>query len=202
MEDKITLDRQTFKALAIDSRVDILRRLEQHQHTLTDLAQEMGLAPSTIKEHLDKLVAVDLVVQIDKGMKWKYYRLTRKGRKLLNPHEKRVWIVLSLGLVFLFAAMHRLLVRLNELACPRMVSFHEGAPSNMWVDEGFVEEKMAGAAYDRLANVSSEVVASSSIPAGAVEVGQIPFADIVVVLVVVLIVGVCVGYLIRRKRFI
>jgi len=96
MDDgKITLDRETFKALAVDSRVKILRILDDRQHTLTDLAQELDMAPSTIKEHLDTLVAAGLIKQVDKGMKWKYYRLTSKGKELLNPYEKKVWIVLA-----------------------------------------------------------------------------------------------------------
>jgi DNA-binding transcriptional ArsR family regulator len=36
-DDKITLDRETFKALAVDSRVKILRILDDRENTLTDL---------------------------------------------------------------------------------------------------------------------------------------------------------------------
>ena len=49
MSDKITLDRETFKALAADTRVEILKRIAKHKLTLTDLAEEMNMSPSTIK---------------------------------------------------------------------------------------------------------------------------------------------------------
>jgi DNA-binding transcriptional ArsR family regulator len=114
-DDKITLDRETFKALAVDSRVKILRILDDRQHTLTDLAEELGMAPSTIKEHLDTLVAAGLIKQIDKGMKWKYYKLTSKGKELLNPYEKKVWIVLATSLLALGVCAYAIFSRLKGL---------------------------------------------------------------------------------------
>ena len=103
MEEKITLDRKTFKVLSSDTRIQILKKIEEHQQTLTDLAIEFDMSPSTIKEHLDKLVEAGLIQQFDKGMKWKYYRLTRKGKKILNPYETKVWIILGTALIGLFA---------------------------------------------------------------------------------------------------
>lgn len=113
-DDKITLDRETFKALAVDSRVKILRILDDRQHTLTDLSQELQMAPSTIKEHLDTLVAAGLIKQVDKGMKWKYYRLTSKGKELLNPYEKKVWIVLATSLLALAVSAYTIFSRLKD----------------------------------------------------------------------------------------
>jgi DNA-binding transcriptional ArsR family regulator len=101
MSDKITLDRETFKALAADTRVDILKKLAEHKLTLTDIAQDMEMSPSTIKEHLDKLVEVGLIEQEDKGMKWKYYRLTDKGKNIISPYETKVWILLGTSLLVL-----------------------------------------------------------------------------------------------------
>ncbi|MFC2163071.1 ArsR family transcriptional regulator, partial [Candidatus Altiarchaeota archaeon] len=64
MSDKITLDRETFKVLSADTRIDILKRLEKRKKTLTDLSQEMGMSPSTIKEHIDKLLSSGLIEHI------------------------------------------------------------------------------------------------------------------------------------------
>lgn len=113
--DKITLDRDTFKALAVDTRVKILKILDDRQHTLTDLAEELEMAPSTIKEHLDTLVAAGLIRQVDKGMKWKYYKLTMKGKQIVNPYEKKVWIILASSIAMLGASMYLLLVKLKEI---------------------------------------------------------------------------------------
>jgi DNA-binding transcriptional ArsR family regulator len=104
MSDKITLDRETFKALAADTRVDMLKKLAERKLTLTDLSNEMGMSPSTIKEHLDRLVEAGLIEPDDRGMKWKYYRLTSKGRNIVSPNETKVWILLGTTILILAAS--------------------------------------------------------------------------------------------------
>lgn len=97
--DKISLDMESFKALASEQRVELLKRLDKRRMTLSDMAQTLGLSPSTVKEHLDKLVAAKLVEQLDEGRKWKYYTLTRKGRAVLHPERTRIWITLVVSLL-------------------------------------------------------------------------------------------------------
>ncbi|MFH1722179.1 MAG: winged helix-turn-helix domain-containing protein [Candidatus Altiarchaeota archaeon] len=116
MEEKITLDREAFKVLAADTRIDILKRLDEHKLTLSDLAQAMDMSPSTIKEHLDKLVSADLIYQEDKGMKWKYYKLTKKGKYILNPAEAKIWVLLGLTMVALSGSIIRLFNKLGEFS--------------------------------------------------------------------------------------
>lgn len=96
-DDTITLDKGAFKALASDTRVGILKSLGIRRKTLSELAREHGMSVSTIKEHLDNLSGVGLVEQKDEGHKWKYYELTRKGRGVLNPEERKIWILLSIS---------------------------------------------------------------------------------------------------------
>ncbi len=105
MGDKITLDRETFKALAADTRVDILKKIAERKLTLTDLSGDMGMSPSTIKEHLDRLVEVGLIEPDERGMKWKYYTLTEKGRNIVSPNETKVWILLGTSLLIMFGAL-------------------------------------------------------------------------------------------------
>lgn len=144
MDDgKITLDRETFKALAVDSRVKILRILDERQHTLTDLAEELGMAPSTIKEHLDTLVAAGLIKQVDKGMKWKYYRLTSKGKELLNPYEKKVWIVLATSVVALGVTAYAIYDKLRGLGSIKVIRDYMPVPSTF-------QEKAAQGAHEEL----------------------------------------------------
>jgi DNA-binding transcriptional ArsR family regulator len=203
MEDKITLDRETFKVLAIDTRVNILKKLdERFQLTLTDLANELDMAPSTIKEHLDKLVSADLIVQMDKGMKWKYYRLTSKGKKILNPYEKKVWIVLSISVLALLAVVYRLLSKLERLASPPL--------ANLIADEGKEDayesasymldaEKMMRAVGEANRTVMEQSTTTlAHIPQATVN--QIPYPELMTVLLLVLAAGICVGYLIRKKK--
>jgi len=54
--EKISLDRKSFEALASESRVSILKALDENQKTVTDLSSELSMAKSTLFEHLTKMV--------------------------------------------------------------------------------------------------------------------------------------------------
>jgi DNA-binding transcriptional ArsR family regulator len=95
----IRLDKETFKALASETRVDVLKLLGQRRYMQTEIASILGLSTPTVKEHLDALEKAGLVERHEEGRKWKYYSLTKKGRGVLNPEEMKIWIVLAL-LVF------------------------------------------------------------------------------------------------------
>src|SRR5437016_9701035 len=100
---KITLDQESFKALASDVRVGILKRLDVRRETVTDLSGLLNLSKPTLLEHLEKLQAAGLVKRIDDGRKWIYYALSDKGRKILHP--ERVAITLALGIAVALAAI-------------------------------------------------------------------------------------------------
>ena len=100
---KITLDQASFKALASDVRVGILKVLDERRQTVTDLSNLMGLSKPTLLEHLEKLQNAGLVKRIDEGRKWIYYELTDKGKKILHP--ERVSIVVALSSAAALAAV-------------------------------------------------------------------------------------------------
>lgn len=97
MEEKITLDKESFKSLASGTRITILKSLDRRRKMLTELAKELKMSPSTVKEHMDNLCLSGLTEQMDEGHKWKYYELTRKGKNILHPSETRIWIMLSIS---------------------------------------------------------------------------------------------------------
>lgn len=99
----ITLDRESFKALASEVRVEILKQLEARRMTVTDLSHTMGLAKPTLLEHLDRLVTAGLITKADEGRKWIYYDLTKRGRNILRPHQVKIMISLAIS-VILFSA--------------------------------------------------------------------------------------------------
>ena len=101
----ITLDRESFKALASEVRVEILKQLEGHRLTLTNLSNVMHLAKPTLLEHLDRLVSAGLVNKVDEGRKWIYYDLTRRGRHILNPHQVKIMISLAVSLLLIGAGV-------------------------------------------------------------------------------------------------
>ena len=95
--DKITLDRETFKALASDTRLTILKKLDERQKTVTELAKELELNKSTVLEHLEKLEAAKLIQKVEQDVerKWVYWQLTWTGRRLLHPEQIKVALLLS-----------------------------------------------------------------------------------------------------------
>src|ERR1051325_3459848 len=105
--DKSTRDRETFKALASDTRLDILKALDVRQKTVTELAKELDLNKATVFEHLEKLAAVNLIQKLEdersedgedapqRVRKWVYWQLTWTGRRLLHPEKITLALALS-----------------------------------------------------------------------------------------------------------
>lgn len=87
MEDKIYLNKNALKVLVSDTRIDILKRLDERRRTVTELSSELNLTKATIHEHLSKLSDAGLIKKGDRQHKWVYYDLTRKGREILHPHK-------------------------------------------------------------------------------------------------------------------
>ena len=98
MTKKIILDQSTFKALAAETRVRILKLLKKRQYMQSELAEALHLAVPTIKEHLNSMEKAGLVLRLEEGRKWKYYKLALKGKALLEPEEEmhQLWVVLGL----------------------------------------------------------------------------------------------------------
>lgn len=132
--DKITLDREVFKALASDTRLDILKALDVRQKTVTELAKELGLNKATVFEHLEKLAAVDLIQKLEDERKWVYWQLTWKGRRLLHPEKITLALLLSSAFGTLLAA---------------------AAAFWMWARSGVARMTGAEAAHDPLADGSA-----------------------------------------------
>lgn len=96
---RVTLDAETFKALASPTRLGVLRTLDERRKTLTEISRDLNLNKATVHEHLGLLAAADLVrKRDDEGRKWIYYELTWRGQKLLHPQETTTFnVLLGLG---------------------------------------------------------------------------------------------------------
>lgn len=100
MPDEIKMDRRVFEALASETRINILKKLDTRQMTVTELSRELDMAKSSIHEHLAKMVDSGLVEKFDDGHKWTYYYLARKGRNILHPHETaKILVLLGISLL-------------------------------------------------------------------------------------------------------
>jgi DNA-binding transcriptional ArsR family regulator len=98
------IDRKTLKALAADTRLDILKSLGKRRKTPSELSKELHLATSTVTEHLDKLESADLIRREETGHKWIYYALTKRGENLVKPrYPVQFILVLSITIIIIFA---------------------------------------------------------------------------------------------------
>jgi DNA-binding transcriptional ArsR family regulator len=103
---KLTLDMNTFKALASDTRLDILRALDGKKLSLNDICKATNLNKATLHEHLIKLNEAGLVKKNEReGHKWVYYKLTWKGEGLLHPENTRIVVMFSSTFISLLIAV-------------------------------------------------------------------------------------------------
>lgn len=96
--ESLTLDREALKALASDTRLDILKRLDERQKTVTELARELELNKATVFEHCERLLGAELIQKIEDDRKWVYYQLSWKGRRILHPERMTIALLLSTSL--------------------------------------------------------------------------------------------------------
>jgi len=104
---KVTLDMSTFKALASDTRLQILRTLDGKKMNLQEISRVTKLNKATLHEHLQKLHEAGLVKKNEReGHKWVYYKLSWKGEGLLHPENTRIvvmftatFIALAVGII-------------------------------------------------------------------------------------------------------
>ncbi|HII09918.1 TPA: ArsR family transcriptional regulator, partial [Candidatus Micrarchaeota archaeon] len=61
-----------------DTKKRIYEMLEQRNKTLTDISNELGLAPSTVSQHLREMLDSGAIRFVeDRPRKWKYYEINR-----------------------------------------------------------------------------------------------------------------------------
>ena len=104
MQDEIRIDKRVLEALASDTRVAILKELDKRQKTVTELSDSLGMAKSSVHEHLAKMVEAGLIEKEENERKWTYYRLTPKGQKILHPGDRTKILVLVGSSILTFLA--------------------------------------------------------------------------------------------------
>jgi DNA-binding transcriptional ArsR family regulator len=107
---KVTLDMSTFKALASDTRLDILRTLDGKKMGLNEISKITKLNKATLHEHLSKLHEAGLVKRKEReGHKWVYYKLSWKGECLLHPENTRIVVLFTMTFIALWGGVIQLL---------------------------------------------------------------------------------------------
>lgn len=97
--EKITLDKTTLKALIVDTRLDILKLLNNQKYTQSDLANLLKLSKPTIKDHLTILEDARLIKKEDTKRKWKYFSITLKGKRIVSPAEVNVMFAFLINII-------------------------------------------------------------------------------------------------------
>lgn len=168
------MDSRTMKALASDKKREILKILSADQFTLSDISKKLGLSVSTAKEHLDDLCKAGLIEQKDEGRKWKYYVLTKTGKSLLSPVEKKILLMLGLSSLAVLSSSWLFLSRF-------FTQTGEGSGLLMGVGAEYVAKDSA--AYYPVA-----------------ESLTIPYLEIIFFAVSMLILGICIGYILNNRK--
>lgn len=108
---KVTLDMSTFKALASDTRLDILKSLDGKKMSLKDMSVATKLNKATLHEHLAKLHEAGLVKRKERnGHKWVYYKLSWKGECLLHPENTRIVVLFATTFITLCVGIIQLMM--------------------------------------------------------------------------------------------
>ncbi|MFH0713416.1 MAG: winged helix-turn-helix transcriptional regulator [Candidatus Micrarchaeota archaeon] len=186
--DKITIDRETLKALGADTRIAILKSLLERRKTQAELAGELNLSPPAVNEHLQRLEAAHLIHKNEEGKKWKYYSITEKGSAIVQQSNAPVWFLLSISALSLIIFSTQIY---NKLFSNAPLTFSESG---------------ATMAQAGLPLADKAIIAAAPLPSGAAPVQAtvstfiplIPLNEIAVVLISLLILGISIGMLVKR----
>ena len=139
---KITLDMNAFKALASDTRLDILRVLDGKRMSLKDICNATNLNKATLHEHLVKLNQAGLVKRNEReGHKWVYYRLTWKGEGLLHPENSKIVVMFTATFIALSASILQFVNFVKGQVVARAVNFVNYQPSTDSLSRSLIENE-------------------------------------------------------------
>lgn len=154
------IDRKTLKALAADTRLDILKSLGKRRKMPSELSKELNLATSTVTEHLNRLEEADLVRREETGHKWIYYSLTEKGGSLIKPKiPVQFVIVLGISIIVISAGF----IYANYASSYQALA-SEGVPSAS--QETGINQRNSGASQPAagVANVTNQTNSTENLP--------------------------------------
>ncbi len=130
MDSSIAISNNEFKALASETRTEMIKLLRERNHTLTELSKKLDMAAPTIKQHLDILQQAGLIEGLDEGRKWKYYTLTRKGKNIFATEAPaNVLIVLAISAVVMVGLLYGLLLTVGSQAPGQMLQAESRVPT-------------------------------------------------------------------------
>ena len=169
MEEKITIDMGTLKAIVVESRLNILKLLSEKSYTLTDIANLLEIKPSTVKEHLDILVKAGLITKEETKRKWKYYSLTFKGKMIAKPMEVRIMFMFAVTSIASIAAAAYFLKQLMaqktmmDIGQTALRGIAEKASETALLSAAPVADALEASSMNAIAESAPAIVQASSI---------------------------------------
>lgn len=100
---EVESDLSEIKALASSTRIEILKKLSERNHTVSELSRILNLSKPTVLHHMRVLEAAGLIRRVDDERKWVYYQLTEKGRVVIRL--RRIKLLLSILILALPVAL-------------------------------------------------------------------------------------------------
>ena len=140
MDNRIVLDKHSFMALASESRVRVLKKLDERRMTVTELSKRLEMSKPAVLKHLDKLVTAGLIKKIENKRKWVYYSLTLRGKNILHPERVKITLLLSTSLISLFGAIAMFLQSSKESIHRSMVQGNFSDSTVNRASEGLMEK--------------------------------------------------------------
>jgi len=138
---KVTLDMTAFKALASDTRLDILKALDGKKLALKDICKATKLNKATLHEHLSKLNDAGLVKKNEReGHKWVYYKLTWKGECLLHPDNTRIVVLFSATFFTLFIGIVNFVNYVKGQVVARAINFISDGNTALYTATNGIDE--------------------------------------------------------------
>jgi DNA-binding transcriptional ArsR family regulator len=123
---KISLELDDIKALASDSRLEILKVLDGKKLSLNNISDITKLNKATLHVHLSKLLEAGFIKKNEReGHKWVYYKLTWKGECLLHPENTRIVVLFSIAFISFFVGV----IQLINFAKGTIVGFAQTLPN-------------------------------------------------------------------------
>ena len=91
----VKLGRHSMKALSQDTRVDIMKLLDERNHTQTEIAEALGMSAPSVKEHVEGLVKAGLIEKLEehtvgnleKKEREIYHQMKAASRRSKDGHE-------------------------------------------------------------------------------------------------------------------
>jgi len=107
MDEDVVVSREMLRAIGAETRIAILKALQKRQKTQSELASELGLSAPTVLEHAEQLQKAGLIEPVPEYLdkKWKYLRLTKTARGLVEGRRMSVIMMLASGSALITGGM-------------------------------------------------------------------------------------------------